>query len=160
MFLFNQEVGKSKVQQRPLMQQLTDALVAKRQENPQIQVVLITDPINSVYGGIAPTHYAQLRQAGIQVIETDLKPLRASNPLWSGFWYICCQDLGNNPNRGWLNNPFGEQKITLRSYLSLFNLRPIIVKPWLWIQIQVGKAWSLRQIHMMVVLDIVMLHWS
>ncbi|WP_171490548.1 phospholipase D family protein [Acinetobacter suaedae] len=123
MFLFNQEVGKSKVQQRPLMQQLTDALVAKRQENPQMQVVLITDPINSVYGGIAPEHYAQLRQAGIQVIETDLKPLRTSNPLWSGFWYICCQDLGNNPNRGWLNNPFGEQKITLSSYLSLFNFK-------------------------------------
>jgi hypothetical protein len=64
-----------------------------------------------------------LRQAGIDVIETDLKPLRASNPLWSGFWYICCQNLGNNPEGGWLKNPFGDDKITLRSYLELFNFK-------------------------------------
>lgn len=60
-------------------------MILKRQQNPNIQIVLITDPINSVYGGIAPEHYRSLRQAGIDVIETDLKPLRASNPLWSGF---------------------------------------------------------------------------
>ncbi|MCH7336502.1 phospholipase D family protein [Acinetobacter sp. NIPH 2699] len=123
MFLFNQEVGASKVKQIPLMQRLTDALIVKRQQNPNIQIVVITDPINSVYGGLAPKHYAQLREANIDVIETDLKPLRASNPLWSGFWYICCQDVGNNSEKGWLNNPFGEQKITLRSYLALFNFK-------------------------------------
>lgn len=123
MFLFNQEVGQSKVQQIPLMQKLTDALILKRQQNPNIQIVLITDPINSVYGGIAPEHYRSLRQAGIDVIETDLKPLRASNPLWSGFWYICCQNLGNSSEGGWLKNPFGDDKITLRSYLELFNFK-------------------------------------
>ena len=68
MFLFNQEVGKSKVKQIPLMQQLTDALIKKRTQNPNIQIVMITDPINSVYGGIAPKHYEQLRQAGVEVI--------------------------------------------------------------------------------------------
>ena len=123
MFLFNQEVGKSKVKQIPLMQQLTDALVKKRTQNPNIQIVMITDPINSVYGGIAPKHYEQLRQAGVEVIETDLRPMRAPNPLWSGFWYLCCQNLGNNPEAGWLSNPFGDGKITLRSYLALFNFK-------------------------------------
>jgi hypothetical protein len=34
MFLFNQEVGESKVKQFPLMQQLTDALIVKRTLNP------------------------------------------------------------------------------------------------------------------------------
>ncbi|RYZ80106.1 MAG: phospholipase, partial [Moraxellaceae bacterium] len=123
MFLFNQEVGKSTIKQFPLMQQLTDALISKRRQNPQMQIVLITDPINSVYGGITPTHYRQLRQAGVDVIETDLKPLRTSNPLWSGFWYICCQNAGNNPEKGWLSSPFGDEKITLRSYLELFNFK-------------------------------------
>ena len=123
MFLFNQEVGQSSVKQLPLMQQLTDALIAKHRQNPQIQIVFITDPINSVYGGIAPAHYRQLRQAGVDVIETNLKPLRASNPLWSGFWYICCQNLGNHPQGGWLKNPFGDEKITLRSYLELLNFK-------------------------------------
>lgn len=123
MFLFNQEVGASKVKQLPLMQELTDALIVKRRLHPNVEVVVITDPINSVYGGMTPKHYLQLRQAGVDVIETDLKPLRASNPLWSGFWYICCQNLGNNPEGGWLSSPFGNDKITLRSYLELFNFK-------------------------------------
>ncbi len=123
MFLFNPEVGKSTLQHRPLMQQLTDTLLAKREQNPQIEIKLITDPINSVYGGIAPAQYRQLRQAGIDVIETNLTPLRASNPLWSGFWYLCCQDVGNNPEKGWLSSPFGADKITIRSYLHLFNFK-------------------------------------
>jgi len=105
------------------MQELTDALVSKKRQNRQIQIVLITDPINSVYGGLSPEHYRQLRQAGVDVIETNLIPLRASNPLWSGFWYICCQSVGNNPEKGWLPNPFGNEKITLRSYLNLFNFK-------------------------------------
>ena len=42
--------------------------------------------------GITPQHYRQLRQAGVDVIETDLKPLRFK-PRLVGFWYICCQNL-------------------------------------------------------------------
>ena len=123
MFLFNKEVGASKAKHEPLTQQLTDALVAKKQANPAIEIKLITDPINSVYGGVAPSHYREMRKVGIDVIETDLTPLRASNPLWSGFWYLCCQNSGNNAERGWLPNPFGNEKITLRSYLTLFNFK-------------------------------------
>ncbi|MBJ9985521.1 phospholipase D family protein [Acinetobacter sp. S40] len=123
MFLFNSETGESKLTQRPLTQQLTQALIQKRRESPNVEITLITDPINSVYGGILPEHYRQLRQAGVDVIETNLTPLRASNPAWSGFWYICCQDLGNNPEKGWLSNPFGKEKITLRSYLQLANFK-------------------------------------
>lgn len=123
MFLFNSEVGQSTRAHQTLAQQLTDALILKRGVQPNIEIRVITDPINSVYGGLAPEHYRQLRNAGIDVIETDLRPLRASNPLWSGFWYLCCQDAGNNPEKGWLANPFGQQKITLRSYFNLFNFR-------------------------------------
>jgi len=123
MFLFNKEVGESKVQQQALTQQLTDALISKRRQYPEMDIKFITDPINSVYGGLAPEHYRQLRQAGIDVIETDLRPLRASNPTWSGFWYLCCQDAGNNPEKGWLPNPFGKDPITLRSYFNLFNFK-------------------------------------
>lgn len=123
MFLFNQQIGDSKQAHQALTQQLTDALIVKRSLNPNIDIKVITDPINSVYGGTLPKHYRQLRQVGIDVIETDLGPLRASNPLWSGFWYICCQSVGNNNEKGWLPNPFGQEKITLRSYLSLFNFK-------------------------------------
>ena len=123
MFLFNQAVGESKIKHEALTQKLTDALVQKRKFNPQIEIKFITDPINSVYGGITPDHYRALRQVGVEVIETDLTPLRASNPLWSGLWYLCCQGIQNNPEKGWLPNPFGDEKITLRSYLTLFNFK-------------------------------------
>ena len=123
MFLFNQEVGESTLLQRQLTQQLTETLILKHGVQPNIEIKVITDPINSVYGGVMPQHYQKLRAAGINVIETDLTPLRASNPLWSGFWYICCQGLGNNVEKGWLPNPFGNEKITLRSYFNLFNFK-------------------------------------
>ncbi len=32
--------------------------------------------------------------------------------------------LPNNPDSGWLRNPFGDEKITLRSYLTISNLKP------------------------------------
>ncbi|ALH95218.1 phospholipase D family protein [Acinetobacter equi] len=123
MFLFNAETGDSQQKQRPLTQQLVDALIVKKTLNPNIEIRFITDPVNSVYGGIAPEQYRKLRQAGIDVIETNLTPLRASNPLWSGFWYVCCQGIGNNSEKGWLANPMGEGKITIRSYLNLLNFK-------------------------------------
>ena len=123
MFLFNHQVGASKVQQQPLMQQLTDALIEKRKSNQTIEIKVITDPINSVYGGTAPEHYRQMRQAGIDVMESNLVALRASNPMWSGIWYLCCQNIQNNPEKGWLKNPFGSEKITLRSYAALLNFK-------------------------------------
>lgn len=123
MFLFNKEVGDSKLEHRALTEQLTQALINQKVVNPTLEIKFITDPINSVYGGIAPEQYHELRQNGIDVIETNLTPLRASNPTWSGFWYLCCQNIGNNAEKGWLSNPFGKQPITIRSYLNLFNFK-------------------------------------
>lgn len=123
MFLFNPQTGSSTQQHQALSQQLTEALLNKRLLQPEVEIKFITDPINSVYGGIKSEQYHQLRQAGVDVIETNLLPLRASNPAWSGFWYLCCQGLGNNPEKGWLANPFGPEKVTLRSYFGLFNFK-------------------------------------
>lgn len=123
MFLFNAETGASTQQHQPLTRELTDALILKKRLMPNMEIKVITDPINSVYGGVAPEHYRQMRQVGIDVIETNLTPLRASNPLWSGIWYLCCQGLKNNPEQGWLDNPFGAGKITLTSYAHLLNFK-------------------------------------
>lgn len=123
MFLFNKEVGTSKIAHEPLTQNLSEALIIKKRMSPNIEIKVITDPINSVYGGTSPEHYRTLRQAGIDVIETDLSALRASNPAWSGLWYLCCQGVQNSAEKGWLPNPFGDEKITLRSYFSLFNFK-------------------------------------
>src|SRR5690606_22542764 len=81
------------------------------------------DPINTVYGGQHSERLEQLAAAGAEVVITELAVLRPSNPAWSGLWSLCCRWLGNDPDGGWLPNPFGDGKITLRSWLALPNFR-------------------------------------
>lgn len=121
MFLFNDFAGKDSY--RPLSAELTAALVQAREQYPQMPVVLITDPFNTLYGGIRNGHLEQLQAAGVSVVMTDLSQLPASNPTWTGIWTLCCSYLGNSTEGGWLPNPVGEGKVTLRSYLHLINFR-------------------------------------
>ena len=123
MFLFNDFTGNAATPGlRPLSAQLTEALVQRKREVPGLQAVLITDPLNTVYGGLPSPHLQALRAAGVDVVLTDLSRLRTPNPAWSGLWQLCCRWAGNNEEAGWLPNPFGPGKVTLRSYLALLNL--------------------------------------
>lgn len=123
-FLFNdfgsEQAGETRY--RKLSQELTDALIARKRARPQLTVVLITDPINTVYGGRASPHLDRLRAAGIEVVVTDLARLRTPNPAWSGLWQLCCRWAGNDSDGGWLPNPLGPGKVGLRSWLALLNL--------------------------------------
>ncbi len=121
MFLFNDFQGTATSSHRPLARELTDVLLAKRQQ--QVPVILVTDPINTLYGGLPSEHLEQLEKAGVTVVMTPLGTLRDSNPSWSGLWRLCCQWLGNDDDGGWLPNPMGPGKITLRSYLALPNFK-------------------------------------
>lgn len=123
MFLFNDFGAAPDQATRPLSAELTDALLERMAQVPGLRVIVITDPINTVYGGVVSSHLERLRLAGAQVIQTDLAALRASNPLWSGPWALCCAWLGNRAGGGWLPNPFGTESITLRSWLALPNFR-------------------------------------
>ncbi|WP_211369534.1 phospholipase D family protein [Pseudoxanthomonas yeongjuensis] len=123
MFLFNDFSGTGAAPPlRPLSAQLTHALVERKRAVPGLQAVLITDPINTLYGGMPSKHLDALRAAGIEVVVTDLARLRTPNPAWSGFWQLCCRWAGNSGDGGWLPSPFGQGKVTLRSYLALLNL--------------------------------------
>jgi len=123
MFLFNAYTGDAGPGLRPLSAELTEALLRRKREVPALRAIVITDPVNTVYGGLAAPHLAALEAAGIDVVTTDLRRLRASNPLWSGLWHLCCARLGNDPDGGWLPNPFGAGRVSLRSYLALLNFR-------------------------------------
>ncbi|MFP1682555.1 phospholipase D-like domain-containing protein [Alloalcanivorax sp. C16-1] len=123
MFLYNDMAGATTGNLRPLSEQLTDALVARKQARPHVRAVLITDPFNTLYGGVDAPHLQRLRDAGVEVVFTDLTRLRDSNPVWSGLWRLCCQWFGNDSDGGWLPNPTGDGKVTLRTYLSLINFK-------------------------------------
>lgn len=121
MFLFNDFAGEDSY--RALSTELTEALLQARSQHPQMPIVLITDPFNTLYGGVQNTHLEQLKAAGVDVVMTDLSQLPASNPAWSGIYSLCCSYLGNSVAGGWLPNPVGDGKVTLRSYLHLLNFR-------------------------------------
>ena len=80
-FLLNEHMGAAGGAHRPLSRELVDRLIARKQAVPSLSVLLITDPINDVYGGAPSPALAELRKAGIEVVVTDLERLRDSNPL-------------------------------------------------------------------------------
>jgi phosphatidylserine/phosphatidylglycerophosphate/cardiolipin synthase-like enzyme len=122
MFLFNSTAPEN-VAHRPLAQQLTEALLARKAEKPELSITVISDPLNTMYGGTISPWFEALRNGGIPVVETALRPLRDSNPTWSAIWRLCCQWFGNNPRDGWLDNALGTRPVTLRSYLALLNFK-------------------------------------
>lgn len=123
MFLFNDFAGQVGDDHRPLSRELTRALIERQRERPELTIVLITDPVNTVYGSHDPAHLDALETAGIQVVRTDLERLRDSNPLWSGLWRICCQWMDSRPGDGWLPDPLGDGKVTLASLMRLLNFK-------------------------------------
>jgi len=124
LFLFNEYMGKESKAHRRLCQEVTEALLAAKQRRPGIRILVITDPINEVYGGRVPESFKKLRAAGIPVVPTNLGALRDSNPLYSGLWRLVFQWFGNS-ERGWLPHPFAatEEKVSARSWLALLNFK-------------------------------------
>lgn len=124
-FLFNDMMGAEAGVHRPLSRQLADKLIARKAAKPGISILLITDPINEVYGGAHSPLLDELRRAGIEVVTTDLESLRDSNALYSSLWRVFGQWWGNSTEGGSMANPFdaGPSRITLRSWLALLNFK-------------------------------------
>ncbi|HHY06615.1 MAG TPA: phospholipase, partial [Clostridia bacterium] len=123
MFLFNDTYDR-KYEFPQLTSTLTNTLVQKKRENPDIQIALLTDEINTFYGCYFPKHLEELKENGIEVIITDLNALRDSNPLYSGFWNTFIRWSGTK-GKGWLPNAFSPQapQVTVRGYLKMFNFK-------------------------------------
>jgi phosphatidylserine/phosphatidylglycerophosphate/cardiolipin synthase-like enzyme len=124
-FLLNEQMGSAGAAHRPLSRELVDRLIARKEAVPGLSVLLITDPINDVYGGAPSSALAELRKAGIEVVVTDLASLRDSNPLYSSIWRMLLRWWGNAPSGGSMGNPFASDgsAITLRSWLALLNFK-------------------------------------
>lgn len=124
LFLFNAMQGPSPERTRAATDELTDALVDYRQRRPNGTAILITDPINTVYGGRGSAHLQRLRDAGVHVVMTDLAALRDSNPLVSAPWRIFASPFGR-ADGGIVPNPFSasEPGVSVRAWLELLNFK-------------------------------------
>jgi phosphatidylserine/phosphatidylglycerophosphate/cardiolipin synthase-like enzyme len=126
-FLFNAHgVAGGQAPVRALSSELRDALIAQKKQRPDLRILFITDPINDVYGGDPSKDLAQLREAGIDVVVTNLDRLRDSNYIYSGFWRLALSWWGGDgTGRGWLPNPLDEesQSVTFRAWARLANFK-------------------------------------
>lgn len=123
MFLYNGYRGAGTTTFRTLASELTACLIEQKRKYPKIGIVVITDPINTLYGSVASPELEALKAAGVTVVETKLTSLRDSNPLWSGIWRTVFQWFGTGP--GVLPHPFaaGGTRVSLRTYLALLNFK-------------------------------------
>jgi HKD family nuclease len=124
LFLFNEYLGKDGSAHRKLCEEVSTALIEKKRSRPDIRMVVITDPVNQVYGGPIPRHFKELREAGIPVVLTDLSKLRDSNPIYSASWRIFAQWFGTSEH-GSFRRPFAKDMggVDVRSWLAMLNFK-------------------------------------
>ncbi len=122
MFLYNDFQGPVPETTRALSSELTEALIARKAQVPDINIVVITDPLNTLYGGLPFAQFEQLEAADIPVVITDLRQLRDSNTVYSFFWRIFIKPFGNT-TASTLPNPVGPGRVSLRNYVELVNFK-------------------------------------
>ena len=67
LFLFQTFGGAGTVPHRRLSGELTEALLARKRAVPSLRAILITDPVNTVYGGLEAGHLQRLEAAGVRL---------------------------------------------------------------------------------------------
>ncbi len=122
MFLFNDWQGPVPEKHRALSGELTQALVSRKKSTPELEVIFITDPVNSIYKGLDSHHLQALRAAGVTVVETDLTQLQDSNAFYSALWRLFVKPFGNS-QADTMKNPIGDGRVSLRSVLAMANFK-------------------------------------
>lgn len=125
MFLFNDFKGRETENHRKLSEELSEALIQKKKDLPNVEIIVITDPVNTIYGGYESSQFKKMKEVGIKVIITDLKKMRDTNPVYSAFYRGIFQWFGNKSDGGYFPNPFDSRKskVTARSYLEMLNFK-------------------------------------
>ncbi|WP_397338616.1 phospholipase D family protein [Paenibacillus amylolyticus] len=123
MFLFNDYQHEG---QRfpPISAEFTDAMIAKKNQHPDMDIWFITDEVNTNYNSAPNPLFQQMKQAGIHVVITNVDPLRDSTPVYSAVWRTFFQWFGQS-GKGWIPNLMASDgpDVTLRSYLKLLNVK-------------------------------------
>ncbi|MCA9357606.1 phospholipase [Candidatus Nomurabacteria bacterium] len=125
MFLFNDFLGVATSSYRQLSKEVTEALVKKKQENSDMIIQVISDPLNTMYGESESEYFSRLEQVGISVTITDLKKLRDSNPLYSAFWRSLLQWIPQKVDVGIFPNALDpkKSKVDIQTYINILNFK-------------------------------------
>jgi len=123
LFLYNDEYDKSQSYPNQVSE-MTDLLVRKKNENPDMPILFVTDPINNFYGAYEQRNITKLRENDIDVVVTDHNKMRDSNVLVSGGYRAYFKYFGTS-GANWIRNFFQKDgpKVNLRSILKLANFK-------------------------------------
>lgn len=123
MFLFNDDYDR-KYEFPQLSMDIANLIAKKKNENPDMKIVVITDEINTFYGVYKSKSILLLEKANVPVIITNLDELRNSNSSYSSLYGLLFKWLKTN-GRGWIRNPFSKDspEVTLRSLLRMANFK-------------------------------------
>ena len=104
---------------------LTNKLLEKKKNNPNIPIYFITDEFNIFYYSHKNLFLEKMNKAGIKIIYTNMLKMPDSHQPYSLFWRILPRWFGNPNYNGWLPNPFTEpnKKIAMRSIFKLLNFK-------------------------------------
>jgi len=105
LFLWNPWQGSIPEENRKLSQELSDALIKKKHSLRNIDVIVLSDPINRIYGGHEPGFFKDMAKAGIPVVFTDLARLPDSNTIYAPYWSVAEKLLSTPLLAQWSSHP-------------------------------------------------------
>ena len=79
-------------------ERFTNLLVNKKKNNPAMDIVFITDEVNTNYNSHPNALLERMKQHGIRVVITDVDSLRDSTPIYSAVWRTYFQWFGQSGN--------------------------------------------------------------
>ena len=127
-FLFNGQRGAD-IESKPYRElsiELRDALMARKRAVPGLRVLILTDPINDVYGALPSRDLAALRGVGMDVVRVDLDSLRDSNPIYSALWRLTMRWWsGDGQGEPRFANPLdaGPDRVSFGAWARLLNFK-------------------------------------
>ncbi|UCG39320.1 MAG: hypothetical protein JSV00_03565 [bacterium] len=138
LFLWNPWTGAFPDRHRELSTELAEALIRKKRTDRDVDILVLSDPINRIYGADEPSFFKDMAKAGIPVVFTDLSLLPDSNRFYAPYWSILERILDSESVGPWareprLTNPFerGGERISLLQFgrLLLFkaNHRKVLI---------------------------------
>jgi hypothetical protein len=105
LFLWNPWQGSIPEQHRQLSNELAEALIEKKRSNRAIDILVLSDPINRIYGGHEPEFFKDMAKVGIPVVFTDLARLPDSNLVYAPYWQQIEKVLTGGTLSDWSSRP-------------------------------------------------------
>jgi hypothetical protein len=130
-FLWNHFQGKISEDHRRLSTELALALVKKKQAFPDLPILVLTDPINRIYGDMAPAFFQEMENAGVEVVYPYLWGMPDSNWIYGTNARFYSKLVPNTDkenafvNKPLISNPFvlDGPKISLKQAGNLLFLK-------------------------------------